>query len=292
MGRALDALCDGEGRKVSVADPSSDDRLSRGVCKPLDRIRAAVQDSTEALLDRRPFADQEHGEVLQRLTCFDPPKIQYADVPLGAIMTLGREDFWMRGDSWRVVVSRNQEQYDPHGLGMHGRDWSDLVFSYFEGDLLERSFPATGAEGPLKLQSFGGYVTYESGNHRLVGGYCWLAAKHGLLAILRKARVATYALRYAIRQRIAEALMDGRDFAVMSGGPAGVLAFASSPLQSARWWNKPKLLVSFYDPIKDWCTPRTENEPRASLIGGVRHQVPSEVAHALLSDAWLMSQRS
>lgn len=246
--------------------------------------------STEALLGRCPYADQEHKDALRLLTSFDAEQIRYVDVPLAAVMALGRWDFWKSGDSWRDIVSRQQPEDRPHDPGMHGRDWTDRVFPHFEGELRDDCFPAGGAAGPLKLRSYGGFIECESGNHRLVGAYCWLASKDGHLAKLRKARVSYRPIRRPIRERIAESLVMGREFAVLAPRSPGRLRIASIPVQSPSWWRRPPAFFSSYDPVANCCTPWTIDHPGASDVSGTKLFLRNDVVSALLSDAWLTSQ--
>ncbi|QCO07499.1 hypothetical protein D3867_37070 (plasmid) [Azospirillum argentinense] len=99
------------------------------------------------------------------------------DVPLRAIVGLGRGDVCEDGQSWRYVVE--------HVLhGDHGQ-WDERALAYFESEIGDQDFPAPGSRCRFELHCVGGAVFCETGNHRLPAGMAWLAATQGEQAVFR-----------------------------------------------------------------------------------------------------------
>jgi len=100
----------------------------------------------------------------------------YFDVPIGAVVALGRSDFSEDMDTWRTVVKD----------GLYN-EWDLPVIDYFESEIRDQDFPAPGAYRDLRLYACGGAVLCSNGNHRLAGAVGWLAATKGSDTVLRKA---------------------------------------------------------------------------------------------------------
>lgn len=91
----------------------------------------------------------------------------YVDVPLAKVVGLFRDDFWSKGETWRVVTFR-----------INGNGGPDDVFNYFDSALEENWFPAPSSLYELRLISVGGVCECSNGNHRLVAARAWLAEKY------------------------------------------------------------------------------------------------------------------
>ncbi|MBB5510642.1 hypothetical protein [Paraburkholderia atlantica] len=105
-------------------------------------------------------------------------RTMFLDVPLGAVVALGHRNFAPAATTWRSLLA-----------GLNGKTWDDRVIGYFETEIGLQEFPPLDANGPLELEAVGGMVEAVNGMHRLTAAICWLAAKHGEDAVLRKVQV-------------------------------------------------------------------------------------------------------
>lgn len=157
----------------------------------LSAIRAALDLGTTRaalpvpIVDRPVVRDSEICAAtfgLRRTPC----RTLYADVPLGAIVALFHKNFAPKAHTWRELLG-----------GLHGRGWGPETLAYFESEIGDAHFPAPSAAYPLILRAYGGAVVCVNGMHRLVAGVCWLAARHGAGAYLKKVELQCYGVKTA-----------------------------------------------------------------------------------------------
>jgi len=153
----------------------------------IKKIKEAAKNSNSSLLKEEVYLNTE----LNLYDFIDNEKLLqvYVDVPLGNIVSLGRQDFWREGETWIDVVQH-----------LHGNEWSDEVFKYFESELKEKDFPAPSSMYQLRLTCYGGICKCGNGNHRLVAAKAWLIASYGDKASLKKAKVSYYPLKHEIKE--------------------------------------------------------------------------------------------
>ena len=90
------------------------------------------------------------------------------DVPVWAVVSLGRRDFLRPGDTWADAGTRRL--IDP---------WPMHCLDYLESPLYLAHLDQGSAGGYLELRSVGGAVSCSNGNHRLAAAIAWLVAKNG-----------------------------------------------------------------------------------------------------------------
>ncbi|MBP2311488.1 hypothetical protein [Azospirillum soli] len=145
------------------------------------------------------------------------------DVPIQAVVALGRADKLLGNrDTWRTIVNK----------GVHGRGWTHGVFDYFDGDIMDKDFPADGATGMLKLSCIGGAVTCANGNHRLAGAVAWIASTRPHDSVLRKVWVDATPVRRNLVASILELRSRGAKFACAHGFVEGRHEYV---LRVTRW---------------------------------------------------------
>ncbi|SIT34852.1 conserved hypothetical protein [Paraburkholderia ribeironis] len=105
-------------------------------------------------------------------------RTMFLDVPVRAVVALGHRNFARTATTWRSLLA-----------GLHGKTWDERVIGYFESEIGLQEFPPPDANRPLELEAVGGMVEAVNGMHRLTAAICWLAAKHGEDAVLRKVQV-------------------------------------------------------------------------------------------------------
>ncbi|MBB3268726.1 hypothetical protein FHW79_006401 [Azospirillum sp. OGB3] len=154
------------------------------------RIRLAMAASGAAVLDRPVLWDQGSPGVRRifDLVGVGSRRSVYLDVPVTAVVALGRSRLIKPGATWRRIV-------DEH---LTDDTWTDRVFDYIESEIRKQRFPAKGADGVLMLDACGGAVACSNGNHRLAAAIAWLAARHGDDAVLRKVVTNVVSLDNAI----------------------------------------------------------------------------------------------
>lgn len=88
------------------------------------------------------------------------------DVPVWAVVSLGRRDFLRPGDTWAAAGT---ERLTDH--------WPLHCLDYLESPLYLAYLNQGNAGGYLELRSVGGAVTCSNANHRLAAAIAWLVAK-------------------------------------------------------------------------------------------------------------------
>jgi hypothetical protein len=128
----------------------------------INQIRDSISDINNGLLYRQ-IVPPEMLYVLSDFLGKGESAYQYLNVPLKSIVALSREhDTWYRGDNWKDVVIER----------LHGDDWPEEVFDYFESDIGDKPFPTSSTR--LELTCYGGVITCSNGNHRLPANISWL----------------------------------------------------------------------------------------------------------------------
>lgn len=151
----------------------------------IQKIQHAANKGLSETLDQEVYLDRELH--LYGLRDSMHHKDVFVDAPLKAVVALGRNDFWNKGDTWRSIVGC-----------LTGEGWSEDVFDYFESELLDNPFPALYSRYELKLMCIGGACSCVNGNHRLAAAKSWLIARHGEEAILKKVKVSYYPIHKAL----------------------------------------------------------------------------------------------
>lgn len=157
----------------------------------LPAIRAALSAAPAAIIDR-PVA--VHRDIYAATVGLALPasRTAYLDVPLTSIVGLIHKHFAPNATTWRSLLK-----------GIHGVGWGWDMLDYLDSEYGDRPPPLDDAAGSLQLQAFGGALICTNGMHRLVAAVCWLAARYGDAAMLRKVPV-----RYQPANRAAVALMN------------------------------------------------------------------------------------
>lgn len=167
----------------------------------ISKIHAAANSACSGLLDEEVYFDND----LALHNLFDVNRKEgYIDVPFKKIVALGRRGFWTKGQNWRQVTQE-----------LHGRGWAEEVFTYFESELREQSFPAPESLHALKLNCYGGVCCCVIGNHRLVAAKSWLVSKYGNDAVLKKVKVFHYPLEGALRQQLTTLVNNDSDILML-----------------------------------------------------------------------------
>ncbi|NRO99187.1 hypothetical protein GWC77_25145 [Paraburkholderia sp. NMBU_R16] len=146
----------------------------------LAAIRAALSCQATPIVDRPVALDSEIGAATYGLRSSESHTL-YADVPLTAIVGLFHKSFAPEASTWRALFD-----------GLPGRGWGLETLASFEAQIGDAPFPAPSAADPLILRAYGGAVVGVNGIHRLVAAVCWLAARHGPRAALKKVALQCY----------------------------------------------------------------------------------------------------
>jgi hypothetical protein len=143
----------------------------------IEQVHIAARSISATFMDEEVFDDKE----LNLCDLSDDQSIEnvYINVPVKNVVSLGRNDFWFKGDTWRSTT-----------FNLHGRDWEENVLTYFVDDIRENLFPPSESRGILELYCVGGACEVVNGNHRLVGAKAWLANLYGEQAYLKKVKVS------------------------------------------------------------------------------------------------------
>lgn len=177
----------------------------RDAMTPIEKIKAIAQKSVDPALDRTVYLDSDIG--IYEFADAHHHKHCYLDVPLHAIVALGRNDFFKPNETWKQALEN-----------IHATDWSNDVFDYFDSELLENKFPSPSSRQELRLICVGGACFVGNGNHRLVAAKNWLVGNSGSDAVLKKAKVSYYFLPDEVKQHLARALQEGLEVRVTEKG--------------------------------------------------------------------------
>lgn len=146
----------------------------------LQVVNAAVTRSDEPLLDRELLHYQPGGFrdfIDAILLPAESPR--WMDVPVAAIVGLHHANF-VQSDVRATLRSCPRMLSATH--------WDDRVFTYWEGEIRDSDFPASGSRRALRLECLAGAVVTDNGVHRLVAGAAWLIATQGRDARLNRVR--------------------------------------------------------------------------------------------------------
>jgi hypothetical protein len=168
----------------------------------INEIHNAARTTRPGMLDRQVFLDTDlelYGLADLDLGLGHDPKV-FINVPLKNVISLGRRDFWEKGETWREVALR-----------LHGTNWGNEIFQYFESDLAENPFPAPESASELRLMCIGGVCECGNGNHRLVAAKNWLASKYGDDAHLKQVKVKYYPIRKVLKELLSSSLNEKSD---------------------------------------------------------------------------------
>lgn len=152
--------------------------------KIIEKIRKQSNESNSILLNYTKLTANLKFELeVSFFINLKELKVAYIDVPIKNIVSLGRNDHWNNETpTWNELINN----------WIVGLNWTDEVIDYFENEIGDKNFPALGAGGNLRLESYGGLITCANGNHRIVGAVCWLTSKYGDNAVLKNVRVTNF----------------------------------------------------------------------------------------------------
>ncbi len=263
------ALIYGEaGARIQLAAPA------------LPAIRAALPAAPAAIVDR-PVAEKREIFAATEGLALRAFRTAYLDVPLVKLVALGHKNFAKDAKTWRSLLD-----------GIHGVGWERDTLAYFESEIGTSSFPAPNAAYPLRFQAFGGALICVNGMHRLVAAVCWLAAKDGLDAKLRKVEVRYQPVNPAALAVITAALSAGArvDAARLEGSHTVLLRAHSS--DGTRYWEAHGRRVTPTAGPGGWLgnVRRRFREPRLDEAGLKWQPVSAELAAALADTSWLRAQ--
>jgi hypothetical protein len=211
----------------------------------------------------------------------------YADVPLSAIVGLFHKSFAPEAMTWRALLE-----------GLHGQGWGPDTLAYFESEIGDAHFPAPSAAYPLILRAYGGAVVGVNGMHRLTAAVCWMAARDGAGAALKKVELQYCGIKPAAVSAMHDAARRGQRIdAAHTVHYETVLLRAYSPdaprfSRGARYWRVKGDSVSPTPAPGGWLDTwrrRAGYRPRAEA--GLQWQsISATVLAALADDRWLRSQ--
>ncbi|UFH50975.1 hypothetical protein [Pseudomonas sp. KNUC1026] len=104
----------------------------------------------------------------------------HVDIPIRKLIALRRREFYAPCATWREAA-----------LSLHCKGWDPFradIVRYFTSDLMDKPFPAPGAEGELRIGFAGGAIYCKLGNHRAVAAKAWLAGNFGENEVFKKAK--------------------------------------------------------------------------------------------------------
>ncbi len=153
--------------------------------EPLLEIRRRIAASRHPILDRKVLLQTNTRqafdiEFLGKMVTAEGESSTtgYFNVAIEAMIAVGRASSVMEvGDTWRDVVN----------LRLHGEDWRPETLTYFDSEIRDQLFPASGAKGLLKLNTVAGAVSCSNGNHRCAATVAWIAATRPETPFLWKA---------------------------------------------------------------------------------------------------------
>lgn len=258
----------------------------------LSAIRAALDAETARaatstpIVDRPVVLDDEIFAATAGLCRTGEHRTLYADVPLSAIVGLFHHSFAPAATTWRELLA-----------GLHGEGWGPETLAYFESAIGDTHFPAPGAAYPLILRAYGGAVVCVNGMHRLVAGVCWLAARHGAAAQLRKVELQYCGIKTAAVAAMLDAARHGaRIEAAHDARYQTVLIRA----EASRWPHRARYWLIEGDAVSSAVRPpgawlgrdrwrQAARHPQTKA--GLRWQPVSDtVLAALANDGWLTAQ--
>ncbi|TDK61194.1 hypothetical protein [Sapientia aquatica] len=168
----------------------------------IEKIHAAARECPIGGLDENIFLDSDICFFLlgRQKASFKG----FCDVPLSAVACMVRNDWYKeKAKTWREAT-----------FCLHGDGWGEKVFEYFEGDFLEKSFPAPSCLYHLKLQSVGGLVSCANGTHRLVAAKAWLLHTQGESAVLKQASLERFEIDPLIEKLLYMAVNNNEEIAI------------------------------------------------------------------------------
>ncbi|GAB7534273.1 hypothetical protein [Burkholderia sp. 3C] len=246
----------------------------------LPAIRNALSAAPAVIVDR-PVAHQ--CEIFAATSGLALPLYRraYLDVPLVKIFALSHKSFAEKAKTWRSLLD-----------GIHGIGWEHDALDYFESEIGASPFPVPEAARPLRMQAFGGVLICTNGMHRLVAAVCWLAAKDGENARLRKVEVLYSPVNQAALRVIAEALDAGAR--VDAARPQGTLIvyLRTHSRGLTKYWAAEGRHVRPISALGGWlsCLRRQIKEPDAKEAGLDWQPVSRELVEALADTRWLREQ--
>lgn len=169
----------------------------------IQHIRDKVNDYQGYVLDQKVM-DGDYATInpIRFFVDFqntDSHNIQYKNIPIKNIMFLNRSDGWQnKSQSWRELIN----------TWIHGEDWDNNVFGYFESSIKDNSFPPKTSQSNLRVLDYCGIIKCDNGNHRLVGACCWMTCKNGDDAILLDVHCVETAKFKPFTRKLIEELKD------------------------------------------------------------------------------------
>lgn len=246
----------------------------------LSAIRAAIdQGATQAptpLVNRPVLLDREFLSATFGLRTSARRTI-YADVPLSAI----DKNFAPEATTWRGLLA-----------GLYGQGWGPETLAYFESEIGDTHFPAPAAAYPLILRAYGGAVVGVNGMHRLVVAVCWLSARHGAHAVLKKVELEYYGIRAAAVDVMVDAARRGEPIEAVHNAACETVLLRVLAARGPRYWRVDGETVRCVERLSGWLdAARRLVGVRPRLEAALHWQPVSEtVLTALADDQWIQSQ--
>ncbi|RQR27298.1 hypothetical protein [Burkholderia sp. Bp9142] len=248
-------------------------------------LRAAVA-ANPLMLDRPLFCSADYSVFLEFLAD-RPMASHYLDVPLRAFVGTQHLNFDPDARTWRHGLTALT------GEDKDGGKWDDRALAYFESEIGDQRFPCDAASGTaLQLAAWNGAVFSDNGAHRLIAAVCWLAARKGSEAELRKVRVSHRTLNHEAVELLAKAAAAGWEIAEGRHG-SGWLIRVTEPRRASYFFVQrvgagPKHVKrSELDAI---CGGRSLPGDTSSDDWLGLKPFPAELALALADGAWLQKQ--
>lgn len=246
----------------------------------LPAVRAALSAAPAVIVDRSVAHQREIFAATAGLA-LPHYRTAYLDVPLTKIFALGHKNFADEAKTWRSLLN-----------GIHGVGWSLDALAYFESEIGASPFPVPSAAYPLRMQAFGGALVCTNGIHRLVAAVCWLAAKHGEAAALRKVEVRYQPVNRAALKTMHTALDAGaRVDAARGDGQPTVYLRAHLHDRTQYWAAEGRLTVPIRAP-GGWLGSlrRRIRGPVANEATLVWQPVSLDLVEAMADTGWLRDQ--
>lgn len=155
----------------------------------INQVRDAILKQTDLscikLFERQKYLFGGHNDIvnvfLKSKSDYEPV---YEDIPASYIYGCGR---LLDAEERDKTYSMKESVFELIRGGDERKSWYPEVLGYFEGNL-DVTLPGY-ANNVLRLMSIGGLVYSTNGSHRLPALYCWLIAKYGESAYLKKVYV-------------------------------------------------------------------------------------------------------
>lgn len=253
----------------------------------IEIIHDAARNAPSGSLDRQIYLDNTIS--LYGFADTSAKQKVYVDVPVNKVVALSRNDFWLKGETWRNVT-----------LHLHGRDWSHDIFNYFTEPLEEQPFPASGSLYELRLMCVGGVCECGNGNHRLVAGRAWLTEKFRENALFKSAKVSSYPVHPALIDFLKNAVIRGtgvrtaninwtqRLYLTVDGKKINLLFSTTDAPNTMFAWTQDGL-VSLNDDrtIFQRFFPSFFKQPYQEYQW---KEIPLEIVKEMMDDSWITSQ--